>query len=102
MTARRWLWTGLVGWMYGVPFLLIVGEMRRRSDVGFLADDQEQLFQVITGVFIWGGLILNLLPLTGYFYAQLRGDDEWRARFLQAFMMSLLIYFAALVVASIG
>ncbi|MEV4658477.1 hypothetical protein [Micromonospora sp. NPDC049301] len=87
-------------WLYGVPFLLVVGLIRRTSTPYTPTHDAARAFGATTDALLTAGLVLNAaLPLTGLLLAGLAGEAGWRRHFGWALGGTVLLY---LVVALAG
>ncbi len=73
----------LLAWLYGVPFLFIVGLMRRTSSPYLATRAEAEAFGATTGAILTAALILNLtLPLVGVLLASLARDPYWMRHFV--------------------
>jgi hypothetical protein len=89
------------GWLYGVPFLLIVGLLRRTSSPYVPMRAQAAAFGATTDTFLVAALVLNLaLPVTGLLFAQLIRDSYWTRHFIGALVGLVLIYLVVSIAAS--
>lgn|GEM_PF-2685676 len=85
----------LLGWLYGVPFLLIVGLIRRTSSPYLDTRAQAQAFGATTDTILTTALVLNLaLPAAGMLLAWLIRDRYWIRHFVGALVGAALIYCA--------
>ncbi|MET8279383.1 hypothetical protein [Micromonospora sp. NPDC005174] len=90
-------------WLYGVPFLLLVGVLRRVSQPYTPTHDEAQAFGATTDALLTIGLLLNgALPVMGLLLAVLAGDAVWRRHFAWAFGGVALIYVAVALVGSMA
>ncbi|MEV4821135.1 hypothetical protein [Micromonospora sp. NPDC049274] len=88
-------------WLYGVPFLLLVGLIRRVSRPYTPSADDAQAFGATTDAVLTTGLLLNaVLPVLGLLLAVLAGEVIWRRHFAGALGGMVLLYVAVAVVAS--
>ncbi|MGW1058248.1 hypothetical protein [Micromonospora rubida] len=91
----------LLAWLYGVPFLLIVGLVRRTSSPYMATRAAAQAFGATTGTILTAALVLNLaLPVAGVLLARLVRDPYWRRHFVWSLAGMVLIYFAVAIVGS--
>ncbi|MDG4798169.1 hypothetical protein [Micromonospora sp. WMMD1082] len=68
--------------LYGVPFLLIVGLIRRTSSPYLATRAAAQEFGATTDTILTAGLILSLIvPLAGILLAALADDRYWKRHF---------------------
>ncbi|PWR07910.1 hypothetical protein DKT68_17510 [Micromonospora acroterricola] len=82
-------------WLYGVPFLLVVGLIRRVSTPYTPTDEAARAFGATTDALLTAGLVLNaVLPLAGLLLAGLAGDAGWRRHFGWALGGMVLLYLA--------
>ncbi|MFV2088711.1 hypothetical protein [Micromonospora sp. LOL_021] len=85
-------------WLYGVPFLLIVGMIRRMSSPYLATRAEAQAFGATTDTVLTTALVLNLaLPAVGLLLAWLIRDRYWIRHFLGSLAGAVLIYFAVAV-----
>lgn len=90
-------------WLYGVPFLLLVGLIRRVSDPYTPTYAQAEAFGATTDALLTTGLLLNAaLPVVGLLLAGLAGEGLWRRHFAGAFGGVALIYVAVALVGSMA
>ncbi|GIJ30490.1 hypothetical protein Vqi01_56520 [Micromonospora qiuiae] len=91
----------LCTWLYGVPFLLVVGLVRRTSSPYLPTRSAAEGFGTTTDTILSTALLLNLaLPVVGALLAGLVGDQEWTRRFLWSLVGMALIYFAVSIAGS--
>jgi hypothetical protein len=87
------------GWLYGVPFLLVVGLVRRAWSGSAATNAEAVAFGRITDIVLLTGLCLNLLlPAAGIVWSLWRARD-WVAEFVTALVGMFLIFLAVTVVA---
>ncbi|MCO1598060.1 hypothetical protein M8C17_23195 [Micromonospora sp. RHAY321] len=80
-------------WLYGVPFLLVVGLIRRTSTPYTPTRDAAQAFGATTDALLTAGLVLNAaLPAAGLLLAALSGEPTWRRHFGWALGGMVLVY----------
>ena len=85
----------LFAWLYGVPFLLIVGLIRRTSSPYMATHAAAQAFGATTDTILTAALVLNLaLPVAGVLLARLVRDRYWTRHFVWSLVGTALIYFA--------
>ncbi|GIF78219.1 hypothetical protein [Asanoa siamensis] len=90
----------LVAWLYGVPFLLIVGLIRRTADPYLATRAAATAFGAATDTILVCGLVLNAaLPAAGLLLAALVRADEWKRRFTWALGGTALMFVAVALVA---
>ncbi|GAA4608860.1 hypothetical protein BJY16_007046 [Actinoplanes octamycinicus] len=78
------------GWLWGVPFLLIVGLIRRDADVP-------------AGGYLTAALLLNLVvPITGLLVARLLNDRFWSGQFKGALVGVVAFLMVLAVIAGTG
>ncbi|WP_433825108.1 hypothetical protein ACQP2E_23560 [Actinoplanes sp. CA-015351] len=89
------------GWLYGVPFLLIVGWVRRASSPEFGDPAQAAQYGEVTLRYLIAALVLNIaVPLIGMAVAWRRRDQEWTARFVRSlWWMAGLLFLQWMIVA---
>jgi hypothetical protein len=88
-------------WLYGVPFLLIVGLIRRTSKPFLATHAAAQEFGGTTDSVLTTALVLNLaLPLIGSLAAHLVRDRYWARHFAWSLAGMVAIYFAVSVAAT--
>ncbi|WP_433535523.1 hypothetical protein ACQPZK_26395 [Micromonospora sp. CA-249363] len=86
-------------WLYGVPFLLLVGLIRRVSRPYAPTYAEAKAFGATTDALLMTGLLLNgVLPVIGLLLAGLAGEAMWRRHFAGAFAGVVLIYVAVALV----
>ncbi|MEU7842559.1 hypothetical protein AB0B39_16530 [Micromonospora sp. NPDC049114] len=91
------------GWLYGVPFLLLVGLIRRMSRPYTPNADDAQAFGATTDALLTTGLLLNgVLPVLGLLLAGWAGEALWRRHFAWAFAGTVLLYVAVALVGSMA
>lgn len=91
----------LFTWLYGVPFLLIVGLIRRTSSPYMATHAAAQAFGTTTDTILTAALVLNLaLPVSGVLLAGLVRDRYWMRHFVWSLVGMALIYFAVLIAGS--
>ncbi|MFF0229462.1 hypothetical protein [Micromonospora sp. NPDC005254] len=89
-------------WLYGVPFLLLVGLIRRLARPYTPTADEAQAFGATTDALLTTGLVLNaVLPVLGLLLAGLAGEALWRRHFAGALGGTVLLYVAVALVASL-
>ncbi|BBH70959.1 hypothetical protein ACTI_76440 [Actinoplanes sp. OR16] len=83
------------GWLFGVPFLLIVGVVRRASSPEFPDPAQTAHFATVTGRYLVAALALNIaVPLIGMAVAWRRGEKAWTERFIRSlWWMAVILLF---------
>jgi len=97
---------GLLGvlffaWLYGVPFLLIVGLIRRTSSPYLATRAAAQAFGAATDTILTAALVLNLaLPVAGVLLARLVRDRYWTRHFVWSLVGVALIYVAVSIAAN--
>jgi hypothetical protein len=72
------------GWLYGAPFLLIVGLSRRASTPYVPTPAEATAFGATTDTFLTAALALNVLPVLGMLLAGLSRDRYWVLHFTGA------------------
>jgi hypothetical protein len=88
-------------WLYGVPFLLIVGLVRRTSSPYTPTYEAAQGYGATTDALLTSGLVLNAaLPLTGLLLAWLGGERAWRRHFIWAMAGVVAVYLGISVVSA--
>ncbi len=91
----------LVAWLYGVPFLLIVGLIRRTSSPYVATNAAARAFGATTDTILTTALLLNLaLPAAGVLLAMLVRDEYWKRHFVWALAGMAVIYFAVAIAAA--
>jgi hypothetical protein len=102
MSSRRLdqtLWTVLLVWLYGTPFLLVVGLVRRSATVDFLPDSDA--YRSAAESIILAGLALGVLvPLAGIGVAAKLGRSDWVRRFFAALVAEIGIALMSALTAS--
>ncbi|HET9516466.1 MAG TPA: hypothetical protein VFO77_01940 [Actinoplanes sp.] len=87
------------GWLYGVPFLLIVGLVRRTSSPYLATQVEAQAFGETTDTVLIAALVLNLaLPAAGVLLGRLARDPHWARHFRWSLSGMVLVYFAVMLV----
>jgi hypothetical protein len=90
-----------VSWFYGVPFVLVVGLVRRASRPYLPTYEAARAFGATTDALLRTAFVLNaVLPLAGVVLARLVRDRYWLRHFGWAVVGALVIYFAISVVAA--
>ncbi|MEV4539204.1 hypothetical protein AB0J82_36075 [Asanoa sp. NPDC049518] len=85
----------LLTWLYGVPFLLVVGFVRRTSKPYMETHAQARAFGATTDTVLVTALVLNVaLPAAGMLLAVLLRDAAWTRQFAWALGGMALIYLA--------
>lgn len=80
-------------WLYGVPFLFIVGLIRRTSAPYLATRAEAERFGATTDAFLIAALVLNLvLPAAGALLARLLREPYWRRHFGWALVGMALIF----------
>ncbi|WBB66643.1 hypothetical protein [Micromonospora sp. WMMD812] len=93
--ARRGLGALFLCWLYGVPFLLVSGLIRRTSTPYTPTREAARAFGATTDALLIAGLVLNVvLPLAGLLLAGLAGDGYWRRHFAGACAALVVVYLA--------
>ncbi|MEV0721081.1 hypothetical protein [Asanoa sp. NPDC050611] len=91
----------LLAWLYTVPFLLVVGLIRRTSSPYLATHADAQAFGGTTDTILTTALVLNLaLPAAGVLLALLAHDGYWTRHFAWALAAMMLIYVAVAIVGS--
>ncbi|WP_203997036.1 hypothetical protein [Virgisporangium aurantiacum] len=81
------------GWLYGVPFLLVVGLLRRMSSPHLPTSAAAEAFGATTDRFLVAALVLNLvLPVAGLVLARSARDGYWIRHFVGALVGMVSIY----------
>ena len=84
-----------LAWLYGVPFLLIVGLIRRTSSPYLASRAEAQAFGAATDAVLVAALTLNLaLPVAGTLLARLAREPFWTRHFARSLAGTALIYLA--------
>ncbi|SIN18330.1 hypothetical protein [Micromonospora cremea] len=82
-------------WLYGGPFLLVVGLIRRTSTPYTPTPDVARAFGATTDALLTAGLVLNAaLPLAGLLLAGWAGERGWRRHFGWSLGGMALLYLA--------
>ncbi|WP_328419980.1 hypothetical protein OG470_01485 [Micromonospora sp. NBC_00389] len=90
-------------WLYGVPFVLVVGLIRRTSTPYTPTEDAARAFGATTDALLAVGLVLNVaLPAVGLLLAGLVGEEGWRRHFGWAFGGVALVYLAVALAGSMA
>ncbi|MGK5742580.1 hypothetical protein [Micromonospora sp. URMC 103] len=92
-----------LAWLYGVPFLLVVGLIRRTATPYTPTREAAQAFGATTDALLTAGLLLNAaLPLLGLLLARLAGDRRWWRHFGWALGGTVLVYLAVALAGSMA
>ncbi|MBY8871347.1 hypothetical protein K7640_05760 [Micromonospora sp. PLK6-60] len=84
-----------LGWLYGVPFLLIAGLIRRTSSPYLATHAAARSFGATTDTILVTALVLNLaLPAAGLLLARLVRDRFWAYHFGWSLLGTALIFVA--------
>jgi hypothetical protein len=90
---RAGLASEFFGWLYGVPFLIIVGLLRRTSSPYLSTHAQAVAFGATTDRLLLAGLVLNLaLPIVGIVVARIARDEYWTWHFGAPLLGAVLMY----------
>lgn len=90
-----------VGWLYGVPFLLIVGMIRRASSPYQQTHDSAQRFATVTNAVLTTALVVNaVVPTAGILVARLLRDRYWTRHFAWSTAGAVLTYAAVSAIAT--
>lgn len=81
-------------WLYGLPFLLIVGVIRRTSSPYMATRAAAEAFGATTDTIVAVALLLNLAPMAGLLLARLVRDRFWTRHFAWSLIGMALIYVA--------
>jgi hypothetical protein len=102
MTPRRvGLGVLFVAWLYGVPFLLGVGLIRRTTSPYMPTRVGAEAYGAVTDRWLTAGLVLNLaIPVVGVVLARLARERFWISHFAGAIAAAMLIFVAMAVVSS--
>ncbi|TDC84234.1 hypothetical protein E1193_06580 [Micromonospora sp. KC606] len=92
----------LFAWLYGVPFLLIVGLMRRTSSPYMATHAAAQAFGATTDTILTAALLLNLAPVAGVLLARLVRDQYWTRHFVWSLAGMALVYLAVSIAGSVA
>ncbi|MER7458585.1 hypothetical protein [Micromonospora sp. NPDC126480] len=88
-------------WLYGVPFLLLTGLVRRASDPYAPTREAARAFGATTDALLITGLVLNAaLPLAGLLLARPARDGYWQRHFAGAVAGLVVIYLAVALASS--
>ena len=88
------------GWLYGVPFLLIVGLIRRASPPRFATHAEAERYAAVTDRFLTIALVLNVaIPVGGLILARLLDEKFWLRHFAGSMAGLALIFILVAVVA---
>jgi len=88
------------GWLYGVPFLLIVGLIRRTSAAAFATHAEAERYAAVTDRFLSIALVVNVaIPVGGLILARLLDDKFWLRHFAGSLAGLALIFMLVAVVA---
>ncbi|HEU4422620.1 MAG TPA: hypothetical protein VFR67_08770 [Pilimelia sp.] len=91
----------LFAWLYGVPFLLVVGLIRRTSSPYTPTYEAAKAFGAATDALLTSALVLNAaLPATGLLLAWLARERVWRRHFAGALVVMPAIYVATAMAAA--
>ncbi|MFC8848555.1 MULTISPECIES: hypothetical protein [unclassified Micromonospora] len=92
-----------LAWFYGVPFLFVVGLVRRVSSPYVPTPAAARAFGATTYTILTAALVLNLvLPIAGALLARLVRDGYWRRHFAWSPVGVVLIYVAVAMVGSMA
>lgn len=93
----------LLGWLYGVPFLLVVGLLRRTSADSLPTRAAAQAYGATTDRFLTTALLLNaVLPMVGVLLAHLLRDGYWTRHFVGALVGMVLLFGLVMVAESLS
>jgi hypothetical protein len=82
-------------WMYGTPFLAVVGIIRRAEDGYFATAAAAERFAAVTDRFLIGAIVLNVAaPVIGLTVAVATKDAYWKRHFRYAVAGMLVIFLA--------
>lgn len=88
------------GWLYGVPFLLIVGLIRRTSPEIFATHVEAERYAAVTDRFLTIALVVNVaVPVGGLILSRLLGERFWSRQFAGSLAGLALIFILVAVVA---
>ncbi|GGN60167.1 hypothetical protein GCM10010112_16120 [Actinoplanes lobatus] len=88
------------GWLYGVPFLLIVGLIRRYTLPTLATRAEAEHFAAVTDRYLSTAMGLNVaVPLLGLLVAVMLRDRYWRTHFLGA-LAGMLLFMAVYAMAA--
>jgi hypothetical protein len=97
---RTGLGTLFFGWLYGVPFLLIVGLIRRTSPPAFATHTDADGYAAVTDRFLTVALALNVaIPIGGLILARTLDEKFWLRHFAGSLAGMALIFVLVGVVA---
>ncbi|MGA4729403.1 hypothetical protein ACPB67_18435 [Micromonospora taraxaci] len=82
-------------WLYGVPFLLVVGLIRRTSEPYAPTHEAAQAFGAGTDAVLIAALLLNALPIVGLWLA---GEADWGRHFRWAVGGMVVVYLMVVLV----
>ncbi|MGW2621786.1 hypothetical protein ACWEOS_24955 [Micromonospora taraxaci] len=82
-------------WLYGVPFLLVVGLIRRTSEPYAPTHEAAQAFGAGTDAVLIAALLLNALPIVGLWLA---GEADWSRHFRWAVGGMVVVYLMVVLV----
>ncbi|MFF5055630.1 hypothetical protein ACFY1S_20855 [Micromonospora sp. NPDC000663] len=85
-------------WLYGLPFLLLVGLIRRTAKPYAPTREAAEAFGATTDALLIVGLLLNALPLIGLLFAGLAEDEGWHRHFRWAIGGMVLLYLLVVLV----
>jgi hypothetical protein len=87
------------GWLYSVPFLLIVGLVRRHAGPAFATAAESAHYETVTSWYLWAAVLVNVtVPVLGMAVAWgVRRDPEWTGRFVRSLWWMALILLLQLV-----
>jgi hypothetical protein len=90
-----------VAWLYGVPFLLGVGLIRRTTSPYMPTRAGADAYGAVTDRWLMAGLLLNLaIPVLGVVLARVAGERFWTSHFTAAIAGAVLIFVAMALVSS--
>ncbi|MGW5576463.1 hypothetical protein [Micromonospora chokoriensis] len=82
-------------WLYGVPFLLVVGLIRRTAEPYAPTHEAAQAFGAGTDAVLIAALLLNALPIVGLWLA---GEGDWHQHFRWAVGGMVVVYLLVVLV----
>jgi hypothetical protein len=83
----------LFAWLYGVPFLLTVGLIRRTSSVSVSTIEQAEQVGTVTDRYLIWGLLLNVaIPALGLLLAAATRQQPWLRRYGWAVLAAVGVY----------